>query len=214
MVFRRRESRPFFRMLVEAVWPRGGWARAVRYLQLRLRRLPGTPEEIARGIFAGVFVVFTPLFGLHFLAAAILAKIMQGRILAAMLATFVGNPLTYVPIAVLSLRLGYAMLGLPRPDGLTRDIFRHVHGATHDLWRNFKALFTSDRAEWGRLIEFWDTVFFPWMVGSILPGVFFALIAYYLALPVIRAYQIRRMARLQKKMEKLKAQSGVRGQDG
>jgi hypothetical protein len=92
--------------IAEALWPRGGWARAFQYVQHRLRRLPGTPEQIARGIFAGAVTVFTPLFGLHFVVAAILAKIMRGSILASLLATFIGNPLTYVPIAIISLQTG------------------------------------------------------------------------------------------------------------
>lgn len=209
-MFRRRDTRSIFRVLAEAIWPRGGWARAFQYVKLRLRRLPGTPEEIARGVFAGTFVVFLPIFGLHFIAAAIIAKLMRGRILAALLATFVGNPLTYVPIAVLSLRLGYLMLGIPRPPDLTRDVFRHFRGATRDLWHNFKALFTPERAEWDRLMVFWDTVFFPWTIGALLPGVFFGLVAYILTVPVIRAYQARRLTRLRKKMEKLRAQAGAR----
>ena len=129
-MFRRRDTRPIYRWLADALWPRGGWARAVQYIQHRLRRLPGTPEEIARGVFAGVFVVFTPFFGLHFILAVIIAKLMRGRIIAALLATFVGNPLTYLPIAVLSLRLGYFLLGIPRPPGLTRDVFDQLGAAS------------------------------------------------------------------------------------
>lgn len=178
-----------------------------------MRRLPGTPEEIGRGIFAGVFVVFTPLFGLHFIAAALLAYIMRGRILAALLATFVGNPLTYFPIAVISLRLGYVLLDIPRPPGLARNALESFNAATGDLWHNFKALFTPERAEWDGLIVFWDTVFLPWTVGGLLPGVFFGLVAYYLSVPVLRAYQARRSARLRKKMEKLRAQAGAQARD-
>ena len=213
-MFRRRDTRPVHRLIADALWPRGGWSRAVQYVQLRLRRLPGTPEEIGRGVFAGIFVVFTPFFGLHFILAALLAKLLRGRILAALLATFVGNPLTYVPIAVLSLRLGYVMLGIPRPPGLTRDVFGHFGAASTDLWHNLKAIFSPDRAEWDTLIVLWQTVFLPWTVGGLLPGIVFGLAGYYLSVPVIRAYQTRRTARLRKKMEKLRAQAGARAPDG
>ena len=73
---------------------------------------PIRPHRIARGIFAGVFTTFTPFFGLHFVVAAILARLMRGNILAALLATFFGNPLTYVPIGVVSLKTGHFLLGL------------------------------------------------------------------------------------------------------
>jgi len=199
--------------LAEALWPRGGWARATQYVKHRLRRLPGTPEEIGRGVFAGVFVVFSPFFGLHFIMAALLARVMQGRILAALLATFVGNPLTYVPIAVVSLRLGYLMLGIPRPPGLTRDVFDHIGSAGADLWHNFVAIFTPERMEWDGLITAWHTVFWPWTVGGLLPGVVFGLLGYFLTVPVIRAYQARRSVRLRKKMEKLRAKAGASKQE-
>ena len=67
-------------MIVEFVWPRGGWGRAFHYVKHRMRRLPDTPEKIARGIFAGIVTAFTPLFGLHFLVAAIIAFIVLSLI--------------------------------------------------------------------------------------------------------------------------------------
>src|SRR6056297_4272605 len=99
LVFKRRDRRSILATLFEALWPRGGWARAARYVQHRLNRLPDPPERIARGIFAGVLTTFTPFYGLHFVTAAILAWVMRGNILAALLSTFFGNPLTYVPIS-------------------------------------------------------------------------------------------------------------------
>ena len=212
-MFRRRDTRPLYRVLAEAVWPRGGWSRAFQYIKLRLRRLPGTPEEIARGVFAGILVTFTPLYGFHFIMAAVLAKIMRGRILAALLATFFGNPLTFPPIAVISLRLGYYMLGMPVPPGLVRNAFRDLRQAGREVWQNIKAIFTPERANWDGVTHVWDTVFFPWMVGAIIPGVLFGLIGYLLTAPVIRAYQARRSARLRKKMEKLQAQAGAAARD-
>ena len=59
--------------MAEFVWPRGGWARAFHYVKHRMRRLPDSPERIARGVWAGVFVTFTPLFGMHFVFAVLLA---------------------------------------------------------------------------------------------------------------------------------------------
>lgn len=213
-MFRRRDTRSFAQAFAEALWPRGGWGRAVQNMKLRLRRMPGSPEEIARGVFAGVFVIFSPFFGLHFILGAILARLMNGRMLAAILATFVGNPLTFIPISLLSLRMGYFMIGLPLPHGIGRNISDQFAAAGRDLWHNFKAIFTSDRAEWDGLIEFWQVVYLPWIVGGIIPGVIAGLIGYYLTVPVIRAYQARKSARLQKKMEKLRAQSGVAGDRG
>ena len=42
-----------------------------------------------------------------------------------------------------------------------------------------------------------------------MPGVILGLVCYYLSVPVIRAYQKRRAARLIKKMDKLRRQAGT-----
>jgi hypothetical protein len=195
--------------VAETVWPRGGWARAFQYVQYRLRRLPGTPEQIARGIFAGAFVVFSPLFGLHFFIAVIMAKLMRGSAIAALLATFIGNPLTYVPIAVISLQTGHFLLGTSPRGEVDESVLAKVGNAGADLWHNFIAIFTPDVADWSELAIFYDDVFFPWLIGGIIPGLVCGAVCYYLSVPVIRAYQKRRAAKLRKKMDKLARQAGA-----
>ena len=204
MVFKRRDRLPLWNVVLRALWPKGGWGRAARYVQHRLRRLPDTPEKVSRGIWAGVFVTFTPFYGLHFIIAALIAKIMRGNILAALLATFFGNPLTYVPIGIVSLQTGHWLLGT-RPDGdVNASLLGKFAGAGEDLWHNFWALFTPERTEWSRLARFYDEVFFPYMVGGILPGIVAATICYYISVPLVRAYQNRRRNQLRAKLEKLK----------
>lgn len=206
-MFRRRDYRPWYRIVLEAVWPRGGWVRAATYVKHRMRRLPGTPEQIARGVFAGTVTVFTPYFGLHFIVAALLARVMRGSMLAALLATFLGNPLTYVPIAVISLNLGHFLLGTRPTGAVNNSMFRRFGAAAGDLWNNFLAIFTPERANWHELHVFWDTVVWPWTVGGIIPGLICATCCYYVTLSLVRAYQKSRAARLRKKMEKLRRQA-------
>ncbi len=206
MVFKRRDPRTWLELFRTLFYPRGGWSRAVQYIRLRVHRLPGTPESIARGIFAGAFVIFTPLYGIHFVAAALLARLMRGNILAALLATFIGNPLTYVPIALISIHTGHFLLGTD-PGGVGAHLGQHFAGAWRDLQHNFLALFTEERAHWDELIQFYHDLFFPFLVGSLIPGVICGLVCYYLSVPVIRTYQKRRLAKLRAKMEKLKAQA-------
>ena len=210
-MFKRRDQRPWARILTEWVYPRGGWTRAFQYVQHRLSRLPGTPESIARGIFVGAFTSFTPFFGIHFVVAAVLAKMVRGNILAALIGTFVGNPLTYVPIALVSLEFGHFMLGTAMRGRVEDGLFHKFGGALGDLWHNIQAVFTHERAHWDELHIFYDDVFFPWMVGGIIPGVICGIICYYLSVPVIRAYQKRRVARMQKKIRKMREQAGASG---
>ena len=83
MVFRRRDRRPWWKVIAGFLWPKGGWGRAFTYVRHRLNRLPDPPDRIARGIFAGVFTTFTPFYGLHFIVAATLAWIWQSADLCA-----------------------------------------------------------------------------------------------------------------------------------
>lgn len=200
--------------MLDTLWPRGGWSRAFQYVQYRLRRLPGTPETIARGIWAGVFTAFTPFYGLHFLIAAILARLMQGNMLAALLGTFFGNPLTYVPIAVVALETGHFMLGGDFTDRGEGKIWRAFGDAGHDLWYNFKALFTEAEADWSGWAVFNQEVFWPYFIGGIIPGIIAATVCYYLSVPVIRAYQKRRRGIISAKFAVLKKKAAERADVG
>jgi uncharacterized protein len=211
MVFRRRDARPWLTVVAHWFYPRGGWGRAIQYIRHRLHRLPGTPESIARGVFAGAFTVFTPFYGLHFVIAALLARMMRGNILAALLATFIGNPLTYVPIALISLETGNVLLGMPITGG-GLGLGQAFAGAWRDLRHNFMAMFTDRVANWDELLGFYESVFYPFMIGSIIPGLIAGILCYYVSVPVIRAYQQRRIAKLRAKVEKLKAQAQQRAE--
>ncbi|RBI85750.1 DUF2062 domain-containing protein [Rhodosalinus halophilus] len=201
MVFKRRDRRPWWRIMAEALWPRGGWRRAFLYVQHRLNRLPGSPERIGRGIWAGVFVTFTPYYGLHFLMSAALAWAMRGNVIAALLATFFGNPLTYVPIAAISLKTGHLLLGTEFEEGAGSSLWDKFASAGSDLNRNLWALVTGEPQDWSDLLLFWDEVLWPYTVGGIIPGLVAATIIYVISVPVIRAYQKRRAAKIRRKID-------------
>ena len=113
MVFKRRTPRTYYQAVTESVYPKGGWRRAAWYVLHRLRRLPDPAHKISRGIACGIFVCFTPFFSLHFVLAAGLAWMVNGNLMAALLSTFFGNPLTFPFIAAVSMELGSWMLGQP-----------------------------------------------------------------------------------------------------
>ena len=204
MVFKRRDRRPIWQIVLDFIYPRGGWLRAFEYVKHRVRRLPDTPEKIARGIGAGVFTTFTPFFGLHFLVAFLIARLFRGNVLAALMATFFGNPFTYVPIAATSLWFGHQILGIrPGRSSSTMSMGEQISGAWADLWRNFLAIFTPERMEWRGLKVFYDDFLFPFMIGGVVPGLVAGAICYYVSVPLIRAYQKRRRNQLQAKLRQL-----------
>ncbi len=201
MVFKRRDSRSLLRWTVELVYPRGGWKRASHYILHRLRRLPDSPERIARGFFAGVFISFTPLFGFHFIGAALIALAYRGNILAALLGTFVGNPLTTPIMATMSLETGYWLLGadyrLPLP-----EVFLAFGEAAAQLSRNFVGIFHGGTTEWDQFLLFLRRVYWPYLVGSPIPGTIVGLMFQYASLPLIRAYQRLRAKRANERLER------------
>ncbi len=200
MVFKRRKPRTYLQIVGEFFYPRGGWRRAGVYVAHRLRRLPDPAHRISRGIAAGVFVSFTPFYGLHFLCAGLIAWIMRGNILAALLATFFGNPITFPIIAALSVELGSYLLGLP-PVPLPK-VLNAFSLVSVELWSNVTAVFTSATADWSHLATFFRYIFLPYLVGGLFPGVLAGVIAYYASYPIILSYQRGRIHALKERFEK------------
>lgn len=196
--------------MLESLWPRGGWGRAFQYVKHRVRRLPDEPERIARGIWAGVFTTFTPFYGLHFIVAGGLATAMRGNILASLMATFFGNPLTYVPIGVISLQTGHWLLGSEMSEEHERSFIGKFADAGGDLWLNLKAVVIGAPQDWRGLSVFFDEIFFPYLIGGIVPGIIAATICYYVSVPLIRAYQHRRKGAIKAKLEVLKAKAAAK----
>ena len=208
MVFKRRDRRPVWQVVADFIYPRGGWTRAAQYVKHRVRRLPDTPEKISRGVWAGVFTAFTPFYGLHFVVAWLLARAMRGNVLAALMATFFGNPLTYVPIAVAALGTGHWLLGTRPVEDVDASLGAKFAAAGGDLWHNFLAMFTRAKADWHGLAIFYDEVFYPYLVGGIIPGIICATFCYYLSVPLISAYQKRRQKILRAKLASLQKNTG------
>jgi uncharacterized protein (DUF2062 family) len=170
----------------------------------RVRRLPDSPERIARGIWAGVFTTFTPFYGVHFVVAAVIARLMNGNILAALSGTFFGNPLTYVPIGVASLQTGHWLLGTEFDEDVDKSLVGKFLAAGADLKDNLFALFMDQPADWKGLHLFYNEVFCPYLIGGFIPGIISATVCYYLSLPVIRVYQQRRRAKIKAKFNAIK----------
>lgn len=197
MVFKRRTPKTYYQAVTESLYPKGGWRRAAWYVLYRVRRLPDPAHKISRGIACGVFVCFTPFFGMHFFLAAGLAWLINGNLMAALLSTFFGNPLTFPFIAAVSMEFGSWILGLP-PVPLPTVVAAFSDAAV-ELWRNLIAIFTTDVTHWDGLARFFRSVFLPYLVGGILPGIATAIAFYFLSNPLLAAYQKARVARLKKR---------------
>jgi uncharacterized protein (DUF2062 family) len=196
MVFKRRDKPPFQVRLREAFLPRGGWRRGIEYLGHRVRRLPDSPHRIALGFACGVFSSFTPFFGLHFIFAVAVARLVRGNMIAALIGTGVGNPLTFPLIAPVALALGRRILGhgaSGRDYSRVSDAFAQAFAGIQE---GILAMFGHGESHWHMLVPFLRDVLWPYLVGGLIPGIGAGLIAYYLTRPLVAAYQARRRQRM------------------
>ncbi|WP_151717371.1 DUF2062 domain-containing protein [Gemmobacter serpentinus] len=204
MVFKRRDRRTYAQLARDLIYPKGGIRRAVQYVLHRMRRLPDQPHRIARGVAAGTFVNFPPVYMVQMLSAAGLAWVMRGNIIAALLATFISNPLTTPFLAMGCLKLGHWMLGIERPLTFT-EVLNAFTDAGWQLWNNFLSILTHDVAQWDKLIDFFWYLFWPYTVGSIIPGVLASIATYYMTIPLVHAYQKLRAAKFNERSERRRA---------
>lgn len=196
MVFKRRKQLHWTRRASEFVYPRRGWRRALEYIGHRLKRLPDTPHKIAIGVACGAMASFSPLFGFHFIYAAMLAVLVRGNVLAACIGTFVGNPLTFPFIATLCLSTGRRFFGDPANPLKFAEVKDAFLGAFSGLWQTFTSFFGYGHPAWDKLGVFWSELFVPYFVGGIVPGLIAGVGCYFLTKPLVAAYQARRKGRL------------------
>jgi uncharacterized protein (DUF2062 family) len=175
MLFRRRETESFLEKIRVHLWPRRSWSRSSRYVVYRLRRLSDSPHAVALGFAAGVFVAITPFLGTHMVMAALLAWVIGGSIVAALLGTFIGNPLTYPLFWYSTYEVGNLMLGGASekpPIDLSGGIFQ---SSLDQLWPLLK----------------------PMTLGSVPVGLALAALSYVLVRPMVDAYKHRRRRELE-----------------
>ncbi len=174
MLFKRREMESFWERLRVHAWPRRSWGRSSRYVVYRLRRLSATPHAIALGFAAGAFTAATPYLGTHMAMAAFMAWAIGGSIVASLLGTFVGNPLTYPFIWYATYEVGNVLLGTNAAQtniNLSHGVFQ---SSLDKLWPIIK----------------------PMTLGSVPVGFAIAALVYFLVRPMVEAYQHRRRREL------------------
>lgn len=122
---------------------------------LRLSRMRVCPHRLSLGFAAGAFASFTPLIGLHFILALVIALVVRGNILASAVGTVVGNPVTFPFIWLATYQVGSRILGvtpMAGPGG-SAEPGDTVAAATAAAWYEFGPIFQQ--------------TLWPMLVGSI-----------------------------------------------
>ncbi len=156
------------------------------------------------GLACGAFVSFLPTFGLHFVLATLLALILRGNLLAALLGTFFGNPLTFPLIAVGSMQLGSWLLGYDATMSFTQ-VMAAIGKASSELMSNFVTLIKGGTPHWEGLEVFFWQVFLPYTLGGTILGIPCTVVLYSLCRPIVEAYQRRRLGMIKARFEVARA---------
>jgi len=165
-------------------WPAMGWRRSVKYLLLRLARLPGTAYSIAGGFACGAAISFTPFVGLHFVISAIVAWIIRTNILASAIGTAVGNPWTFPFIWTWLYQTGTWITTDSNPEQLATPNFGAIFGHMMEAILGLNGQY---------LLETAAPIFWPMLVSSIPTG-FIVWWVFYLPLKyIVQRYQERRL---------------------
>ena len=202
-MFKRRERRSVFRFFYEVIFSFKGISRAIEYVAIRLKRIPDTPHKISLGMSCGIFASFTPLFGLHFLIAGLLSYLLRANVLASLIGTFVGNPITFPIITVFNLKLGEWILG--SSEYSSGDGGKIFEGFLDFIFLIYKSFFTEGSIGENnvpRMNEFLNGVFIPYSLGGLIFGIFIAVISYFLLRPLVATYQKKRSALKAKRLKK------------
>ena len=202
-MFKRREKRSIFRFFYEVIFSLKGISRAIEYVGIRLKRIPDTPHKISLGMSCGIFASFTPLFGLHFLIAGLLSYLLRANVLASLIGTFVGNPITFPIITVFNLKLGEWILG--SSEYSSGDGGKIFEGFLDFIFLIYKSFFTEGSIGENnvpRMNEFFNGVFIPYSLGGLILGIFIAVVSYFLLRPLVATYQKKRSALKAKKFKK------------
>ena len=202
-MFKRRERRSIFRFFYEVIFSLKGISRAIEYVGIRLKRIPDTPHKISLGMSCGIFASFTPLFGLHFLIAGLLSYLLRANVLASLIGTFVGNPITFPIITVFNLKLGEWILG--SSEHSSGDGGKIFEGFLDFIFLIYKSFFTEGSIGENnvpRMNEFLNGVFIPYSLGGLILGIFIAVVSYFLLRPLVATYQKKRSALKAKRFKK------------
>jgi uncharacterized protein (DUF2062 family) len=168
--------------------PRGKLNRLLRKLFRWLLTLRGSPESIALGLAIGVFVACSPLLGIHLVMAIVLATLLNANRPAALAASFLNNPATFVPVYALEYWVGSFFWAGPPVSRV-----KQVLGEVADQFTGSSVL--NMREHVALVLELGKDVFVPMMIGGTLLGLLAGTAVYFPTVAMVRKLRTRRQAK-------------------
>ena len=193
MLFKRKNDLTFWGKIKNFIYPKKGLIRAYKYIFKRVSRIPDKSHAIAIGVACGVAVSMTPFVGFQLLLTALCAFILRGNIVAGLLATAIGNPITFPFIWVGSYKLGNLIIG---QSALS-------HGKIHfiELFKDMKEAIVM--LDFNLLIENVLPILIPMTIGGTIMAIISGFITYYLIIGMVDEYKRTHEAKVSLAKEKM-----------
>ena len=110
MLFKRRKKLSPFEKIKNFIIPPTGFKRAYKYIFKRILRIKDSSYSIAIGSACGIAVIMIPLIGLQIPLTILITYLLKGNIIASLITTSFGNPLTFPFIWFASYKVGTIIL--------------------------------------------------------------------------------------------------------
>jgi uncharacterized protein (DUF2062 family) len=158
-------------------------------LYFKLMRHPGTPESVGRGVAVGLFSAFiTPLGQMPL--ALLLALPLRGAKGAAVLSTWVTNPLNMPVVYPVQCYLGSFIIGNPLSyEEIKLLVLNVLHNPSMETWWSLG----------GELVA-------SFLAGGVLFGLLSAVPGYFLTIEMVRRYRARKIKRKEFRMNRWKTE--------
>ena len=158
------------------IWPTIGWRRWLLYIRYRIVRIKGGPHSIAGGLAFGIAFSFTPFVGIHILLAVVFSRIFGFNMLAAVIGTIFGNPITLPLMWWWVFHIGKTVLGTPDEHSAAGVEMLSEEG-------------TLDMVLY--LFENFTTILFPMTIGSFLVFIPVWFVSYLILKKLLMRWQSR-----------------------
>lgn len=152
-------------------------------------RLRSSPQAIAGGLALGVFVAFTPTYGVQLFLVVFLATLLDFNRPASLIPVWITNPVTIAPVYTFNYWLGCFFWSGPPVSEVSKQFMEiAVKLAKLDFW--------DIHHQVSNLMTIGKDVFIPLIIGSIVVGVVLGGITYWGSLPLLRLLFSRRAQKL------------------
>lgn len=148
------------------------------------------PDAIALGVCIGLFAGLSPLYGLQITIAFVLALLLGGSKIAAILSVWVTNPLTMFPVYSFTYWVGSRLLSSPVREKSFREFIMYC--IRHLRWQSFEEARTviSEALRLGR------DILPPLFVGGLAVAAVSSLAVYPLTKMIVRRVRAARSLRI------------------